>query len=201
MNLILIGPQGSGKGTQAGRLAKRFGLCHLSSGDILRSVEGELKEEVNEFMKRGELVPNELVFKVLKKSMESSKCKKGFILDGFPRNKAQAEELKKIVNIDKCIEIVISDVEAMKRISGRRTCAKCGAVYNVDSLRPKVEGVCDLCGGRLVIRDDDNESALKRRLQLYHRETEKILPMFNFVKIDGEQDASEVFRNILKVLE
>jgi len=201
MKLVFVGPQGSGKGTQAKRIATKLGLCHISTGDLLREVVGDLKVEVDRFMKEGKLVPDELIIRILKKKLESEECKKGFILDGFPRNLAQAEELEKIVDIDKVIEISISDEESVKRISGRRNCVKCGAIYNINtSPRPKVEGVCDECGGKLFQRKDDNEEALKKRLRVYHEETESILKMYTFMRIDGEQSIEKVESDIIEGL-
>ncbi len=198
MKLIFIGPQGSGKGTQAKRVADRFGLCHISSGDLLRGVRGNLKSEVDSFMSKGELVPDELIVKILKEKLDEGNCDKGFILDGFPRTVNQAEELKKITEIDKVVEIFISDEEASRRICARRTCIKCGAIFNTNSLRPKIEGICDKCGGRLITREDDSEEALRERLKVYHKETEKVLEMYDVIRIDGEQDIEKVFEDIIE---
>lgn len=201
MKLIFIGPQGSGKGTQAKRVADRFGLCHISSGDLLRGAKGELRREIDDFMTKGELVPDELIVRILKERLEEGNCDKGFILDGFPRTINQAEELKKITEIDKVIEIFISDEEAERRICGRRTCIRCGAIFNVNSLKPRIEGVCDKCGGELARREDDNEEALKERLRVYHEETERVLGMYNVVRINGEQNIDKVFEDIVKELD
>lgn len=201
MKLIFVGPQGSGKGTQAKRVARKFGICHISTGDALREVSGDLKAEVDKFMSRGELVSDELIIKILKERLSAEDCKDGFILDGFPRNVNQAEELKKIVAIDKVIEISISDEEAVRRVCGRRNCKNCGAIYNVNSFpMPKVDGVCDKCGGELFAREDDNEEALKKRLKVYHEETESILEMYDFVSINGEQKIESVFEDIMEAL-
>jgi len=156
MNLIFTGPQGSGKGTQSIRVARKLKLCHISSGDMLRNVKGRLKIKINNIMDKGNLVPDNLIFKILKEKLLDSKCKNGFILDGFPRNINQAKALRKIVNIDKVIEIVISDKEALERISGRRICVKCGAIYNINNSRPKTGNICVKCGGKLISRKDDN---------------------------------------------
>jgi len=126
-------------------------------------------------------------------------CKKGFILDGFPRNVSQVKELAKITDIDKVVEISISDEESIKRISGRRNCVKCGAIFNVNSSpRPKVEGVCDKCGGELVQRADDNEKALKERLKVYHKETERILKMYKFMRVNGNNSIEKVEADIVE---
>ena len=199
MRLIFVGPQGSGKGTQAKRIAKRFGFCHISSGDLLREVTGDLKLEVDRFMNKGDLVPDELIIRILKERLKKVDCKKGFILDGFPRNVSQVKELAKITDIDKVVEISISDEESIKRISGRRNCVRCGAIFNVNSSpRPKVEGVCDKCGGELVQRADDNEKALKERLKVYHKETERILKMYKFMRVNGNNSIEKVEADIVE---
>ncbi len=232
MRLIFVGAQGSGKGTQAKMVAKRFGLCHISSGNLLREVVasrddgGQMTEdrkrlgkEVSEIMSRGGLVSDELIIRILKERLKEADCEKGFILDGFPRNVSQAEKLKGIGalksvpsasgaftdtdkedNIDKVIEIEISDKEAVRRVCGRRNCLKCGAIYNVNSLRPRTEGICDECGGELTRREDDSEDALIERLKIYHDETEKILRMYDVVRINGEQSIEKVFGDILQIL-
>lgn len=208
MRLIFVGPQGSGKGTQAKKVARRFKFCHISTGDALREVAdgrlqvaGNLREEIGKVMERGGLVGDDLMVRILKSKLESSECENGFILDGFPRNIAQVEMLKKISDVDKVVEIVISDEESVRRIGGRRGCEKCGAIFNVNtSPRPKVEGVCDKCGGELKQREDDNEKALRERLKVYHEETESILKMYEFSRIDGEKSIKEVFSDIVETL-
>lgn len=199
MKLIFVGPQGSGKGTQAKRIAAKLGLCHISSGDLLREAQGDLKKEVDKFMSKGDLVPDELIVRILKERLSKGVCESGFILDGFPRNVSQAEILKGIVDIDKVVEIAISDEESIRRVGGRRNCSKCGAIYNVNTLPvPRVEGVCDKCGAELLKRSDDNEEALRERLKIYHGETERVLKMYDFVRIDGAQSIEKVEQDILE---
>jgi len=200
MKLIFVGPQGSGKGTQAKKVADKFGFCHISTGDLLRGVGGDLKFEVDRVMGEGKLVGDDLIVKILKEKLESDECEKGFILDGFPRNVAQAEMLKEITVIDKVIEISISDKESVKRVCGRRNCSKCGEIFNVYFKEPVVEGVCDSCGGELLQRADDNEEALRERLKVYHEETESILKMYDFVRVDGSSGIEEVFADIVSGL-
>lgn len=201
MKLIFIGPQGSGKGTQAKRIAKRLGLCHISVGDLLREVKGGLKIEVDIFMDKGKLVSDELVGRILKERLSREDCVEGFILDGFPRNLAQVEILKGISDIDKVVEISISDEESVRRISGRRGCPKCGAIYNIStSPMPAVEGICDECGSELMQRADDNKEALRERLKVYHEETEKVLACYDSVKVNGEQSIEDTREGILEVL-
>ncbi|MFH0808821.1 MAG: nucleoside monophosphate kinase [archaeon] len=200
MNLIFVGPQGSGKGTQAKMIAKKFGFCHISTGDLLRGVTGYLKSEVDRVMSEGRLVGDELIVKILKEKLSGEECEEGFILDGFPRNVAQADMLRGISEIDKVVEISISDEESVRRVCGRRNCVKCGEIFNVYSKKPLAEGVCDECGGELVQRKDDNEEALRERLKVYHEETEKILKMYTSVKINGEQSIEKVFGEIVEIL-
>lgn len=202
MILIFVGPQGSGKGTQAKIICERLGIAHISTGDLVRGTGGELKREIDSYIDRGNLVPDELILRILKERILREDCDDGFILDGFPRNLMQAGELDKFVDVDEVIEIAISDEESVRRISGRRGCKSCGAIFNVaTSPKPKVEGVCDKCGGELIQRKDDNEGALKRRLEIYHKETEPILRHYKSVRVNGEQSIEKVTGDILRVLE
>lgn len=194
--------QGSGKGTQAQIISKKLGLFHISTGDLLRSAEGELRKEIDAYIKFGNLVPDELILKILKKRILEHDCKKGFILDGFPRNLKQAEELDKIAKIDKIVEIKISDEEAIKRMNGRWNCKKCSIAYNyITEPKPKVAGKCDKCGSILAQREDDvNKKAIKQRLKTYYEETAPILEHYNHIKIDGNQAIEKVTEDLLKVL-
>ena len=179
VKIIFIGPQGSGKGTQAKILSEELKIPHISTGDIFRSLTGELKQEVDAIINKGNLVPDELTVKILKQRIQEPDTKAGFILDGFPRNLEQTKLLEKITTIDKVIEITLSDEEAIKRISGRVTCEKCKAGYNeLTSPKPKTPGICDVCGGKLIRRADDTKEAVKKRLETYHRETEPILEQY-----------------------
>jgi adenylate kinase len=202
MKLIFIGVQASGKGTQAKIVSKKLGLSHISTGDLLRNVTGDLKKEVEAVMASGALVSDELIVKILEERLGQPDCQNGFILDGFPRNLKQAEMLEAITKIDKIIEIEISDEEAVNRISGRRNCSKCGRIYNANtSPKPKEEGVCDNCGENLFQREDDSEEAAIKRIHIYHSETEPILKKYPSVKINGEQPIEKVSEDILKGLD
>ena len=198
MNLIFIGPQGSGKGTQAKIISEKLNLCHISTGDLLRNVKGNLKEEVDSYINVGKLVPDELILKILIKELK--KCKKGFILDGFPRNVTQAKKLKDLININKVIEINITDKQAIKRITSRISCKNCGAVFNKITNPPKIEGVCDSCKDKLYVRDDDKEEFVKKRLNIYHNETEPILEIYDSIRVDGFQEIDKVAQEILEKL-
>ena len=202
MNLIFIGMQASGKGTQAKIISEKLGLVHISTGDLLRGAEGELKQEVDKYVQNGLLVPDELMLRILKERLSQEDAKKGFILDGFPRNISQARELKKLVNIDKVIEIAISNEEEIERLLGRVNCPKCGALYNVITApKPMKEGICDKCGSELYKRQDDNEESIRKRLEIYHNETEPILNEYPFIKVDGSKSIEEVSEGILEELE
>lgn len=202
MKIIFIGPQGSGKGTQAKIISEELNIPHISTGDLFRALEGKLKEEVNSYVKKGELVPDELTIKILKQRISKPDSKKGFILDGYPRNLNQAKLLEKITKIDKIIEIDITDDLAIKRISSRISCKKCGAVYNLITNPPKRKDICDRCGGELYRRADDNPDAIKKRLETYHKETEPILEMYKnkLITINGDQEIDKISMDILEIL-
>jgi adenylate kinase len=202
MNLIFAGIQGSGKGTQAEIIAKKLGIAHISTGDLLRGAEGELKEKADSYEKEGKLVPDEIMLQVIKERLKQKDCEKGFILDGFPRTIGQAKELNKITKVDNAFNIEISDEEAVRRLKARWNCRKCGTIYNlVTSPKPKKEGVCDKCGEKLYQRDDDiNEEAIKKRLELYHQEITPVLKFYNTIKVNGEQPIEKVTEDIEKAI-
>ena len=201
MRLVFIGPQGSGKGTQAKIISEKIGFPHISTGDLLRNIKGDLKQEVDSYINKGNLLPDELMLKILKETINSPYCEAGFILDGYPRNLEQAKELEKIKKIDKFIEISISDEEAIKRISGRRNCKQCGKIYNINTApKPEQENTCDTCKIPLTQREDDTEEAVKKRLEIYHKETEPILKEYSSIKINGDQNIKEVTQDILEKL-
>lgn len=197
-----MGPQGSGKGTQAKIISEELNLIHISTGDLFRALEGKLKEEVDSYINKGQLVPDELTVKILKERISQPDCKAGFILDGFPRNLNQAKLLQKITEIDKVIEINISDELAIERISSRISCKKCGAVYNLITNPPKKQNICDRCQGELYRRADDNPDAIKKRLETYHKETRLILEMYKdrLVTINGDQEIDKISMDIFETL-
>jgi len=200
MKLIFVGPQGCGKGTQAKIISEKMGIAHISTGDLLRGLSGELKKEADSFMLAGKLVPDEFIIKILKQRLMQKDCAKGFILDGFPRNIAQAKELDKITKIDKVIEIHITDEQAIERVSYRISCKNCGAVYNEKTNPPKHKGICDKCNSPIVKRADDNEEAMKKRLETYHKETKPILSHYKTIRINGEQAIDKVTEDISRIL-
>lgn len=185
-NIILMGPPGAGKGTLAKQLMSEFNLVHISTGDMFREAikaGTELGTLAKSFIDRGDLVPDEVTIGIVKERLGQDDCARGFLLDGFPRTLPQAEALKKLSNeINRPIDVVINldcdNNELIRRISGRRVCKTCGAPYHVVTLKPKVEGVCDICGGPLYQRADDNEEALKVRLTHYVQETKPLLDFY-----------------------
>ncbi|MCF7910051.1 nucleoside monophosphate kinase [Candidatus Pacearchaeota archaeon] len=203
MKLVFIGPPASGKGTQAKIISEKLGLAHISTGDLLRNVSDlELKSKIDFYLKKGELVPDEIILNILKKRLLQKDSQKGFILDGFPRTLKQAELLNKEVEVDKFIGIKLSDEEVIKRLASRLTCKKCGAVYNSITNPPKQKGVCDICGSSdLVVREDDKEDSIIERLKIYHKNTEPILKKFHAIIVNGEQEIEKVTEDILKFLD
>ncbi len=201
MNIVFIGVQGSGKGTQAKIIAEKLGIVHISTGDLLRSAQGNLKKEVDNYVNVGRLIPDDLMLKILNERLQKSDAQKGFILDGFPRNIEQAKALDKIIKISNAFDIHISDEEALKRLSGRVTCEKCKAGYNLYTApKPKNPAICDICQGKLIQRADDNPEAIKKRIEIYHKDTEPIIKFYNTIKVNGEQSIEKVTQDIEKAI-
>ena len=212
LNLILLGPPGSGKGTQGERLQADFRLPYYATGDILRAAvrDGtDLGREAKEYMDRGDLVPDEVIIGVIAERIESPEAADGFILDGFPRTTAQAEALDEAMDrlgreLTAAILIEVSHEEVVRRLSGRRTCVKGGHIFHVDFDPPRKEGVCDICGGQLVVRDDDKPDVVRHRLEEYHSKTE---PLFSYYeekgilrRVDGDHPPEEVSDRIRALL-
>lgn len=182
MRVILLGPPGAGKGTQAGRIAETFGIPHISTGDILRAnvrAGTELGAKAKSYMDAGDLVPDEVILGMMGDRLAEDDAKDGFLFDGFPRTVPQAEALEQLLierdqPIDVVLRMLVDTKEVVQRLTGRRTCTNCGAVFHVDYDPPKVEGVCDRCGGELVQRDDDSEDVVLNRLEVYRRSTEPL---------------------------
>jgi len=207
MNILIFGPPGSGKGTYGSRIAPALGILFLETGKALREIAGQktaLGEKIAGYQKKGELVPDDIVIDVIKYRLDQPDCKKGFILDGFPRTVAQAKALDKTTKIDVLINLVVPEWLILARLTTRRTCNKCGTIYNLRSMKPKKDGICDKCGGELVQRSDETEEAIKYRLKVYEKETAPVLNYYkNRIKIlnnecnDIDADPDEVARNIL----
>ena len=190
MKLILLGAPGAGKGTVAKRLTDLDGSVQISTGDILRGAVAagtELGKKAEAFMTAGDLVPDDLIMGIMEERLQEPDCANGFLLDGFPRTIPQAEALKELlarigVSLDFAVEIDVPRDVILDRLTTRRTCVDCGAIYNVKSMPPKVEGVCDKCGGKIVQRDDETEEAISNRLDVYN---EKTAPLVGFYKGEG----------------
>ncbi|MFH0832971.1 MAG: adenylate kinase [Candidatus Aenigmatarchaeota archaeon] len=185
MNLIIIGPQGSGKGTYASRLAPKLNIAHISTGDILReeiAKKTEIGEKVESTINAGILVSDEIIMKLIKIRLKKPDCKKGFIFDGFPRTLAQAEALENISGLDAVINLKVPEWILLERLSTRITCSKCKTIYNTKTLKPKKAGICDKCGGELIQRDDETHEGVKKRLEEYYKNTS---PLIDFYKKKG----------------
>jgi adenylate kinase len=204
--LVLLGPPGAGKGTQAALLAERLGLEHISTGEILREeveLGTELGRKAKAYMDRGELVPDALVIEMLRGRLDSSRSR-GFILDGFPRTISQAEALERMVRLDRVLNIRLSEEEVVRRLSARRVCKSCGRNYNLISNPPKVEGRCDACGGELIQRDDDKPEVIRRRYRVYEAETAPLKDFYRqrglLVEVEGDRPIGAVFEEALRLL-
>ena len=208
MKLILLGPPGAGKGTQAESLNKKLGIPTISTGNILRAAVKNgtpVGLKAKEYMDAGKLVPDEVIIGVISERLAEADCQNGFILDGVPRTIPQAEALEKAgISFDAVVSIEISDEEIVERMAGRRVCTACGAPYHVKNMPPKVEGVCDACGGKLEARADDKPEVVRDRLQVYHKETAPLKDFYaarNLLKtVDNQPTVAETTTAILNAL-
>lgn len=213
MRLVLLGAPGAGKGTQAKKLLEKYGIPQISTGDILRAAVAAgtpLGKEAKSFMDKGELVPDVVVIGLVKERIVKDDCKKGYILDGFPRNTAQAEALDKVLAemgapLSTALSVDVDRDVLMKRLTGRRTCKSCQQMYNIYFSPPKKQGVCDKCGGELFHRGDDKEETIRKRLDVYDAQT---APLLNYYKerrilksVRGVGNIDEIFKNVCAALE
>ena len=213
-NVIFLAVQGAGKGTFAKKLQEKYGYAHISTGDILRersAVGDELGNKIKNMIDNGIFVPNEVIFEAIEYKITQPECEKGYILDGFPRNLEQAEGYDKILeklgkDLGVVINLTIPDELLKQRIIGRRICKECGAIYNVynPDFMPKVEGICDKCGGELYQRADDNEESMNTRVKTYYEVTEPIIDYYKekgvLSTVDSSQDVDDVFKEIENIL-
>jgi len=194
MRLILLGPPGAGKGTQAKMLAEKFGIPQISTGDILRkavSQDTELGKQAKAVMDDGKLVPDEIVIELIKQRIKAEDCVKGFILDGFPRTIVQAEKLTETLKemnlgIDHVIDLEVNHQELIERLTGRRSCSNCGAMFHEETRLPKKDGICDFCGQPLYQRPDDNKETIIKRLDVYEKETAPLNPSKRILQETGK---------------
>ena len=212
MKIVMLGAPGAGKGTQAKRIAEKFNIPHVSTGDIFRAniKNGTaLGKEAKEYMDQGKLVPDELTVRILLDRVAQEDCKNGYVLDGFPRTIPQAEvldsELAKLgTGVDYAINVEVPDDNIIGRMSGRRSCLKCGATYHLSFLPSKKEGICDNCGSELVLRDDDKPETVKKRLDVYHEQTQPLIDFYNnkgvLKEVDGTVAPDDVFKAIEEIL-
>ncbi len=209
MNLLIMGPPGAGKGTQAEVLVKELNITHISTGDMFRAAikEGtEMGKKAKEYMDAGQLVPDEVVVGMVKERLAKPDCQNGFLLDGFPRTLAQADALSATlagmsITLDGVINIAVPRAKLMARLTGRRICRSCGASFHVVFNPPKQEGVCDSCGGELYQRDDDNEATVGNRLDVYEAQTQPLIDYYaqkgQLININGDQEIKQVLEDIL----
>ena len=212
MKIIMLGAPGAGKGTQAKMIAEKYGIPHISTGDIFRyNIKNgtELGKEAKKYMDQGLLVPDELTVKILLDRVAQDDCKNGYVLDGFPRTIPQAEVLEEALTklgdrIDYAINVEVPDENIVKRMGGRRACVNCGATYHIEHVPPKKEGICDNCGSELILRDDDKPETVKNRLSVYHKQTQPLIDIYNgkgvLRTVDGTVDMKDVFNAIVAIL-
>lgn len=212
MKIIMLGAPGAGKGTQAKKIAEKYGIPHISTGDIFRAniKNGtELGKKAKTYMDEGLLVPDELVVDLVVDRVQQEDCKNGYVLDGFPRTIPQAEALDKALaelgeKMDYAINVEVPDENIVNRMSGRRACVGCGATYHIVHAPTKVENICDTCGGELILRDDDKPETVLKRLGVYHEQTQPLIQYYTdkdiFVEVDGTVDLEDVFKAIVNIL-
>lgn len=212
MRIVLLGPPGAGKGTQAKSIVDKYAIPHISTGDIFRK---NIKEKTplgiaaKEYIDKGCLVPDEVTVAIVEDRIKQADCIRGFLLDGFPRTVNQADALEKVLEkmglkLDYVINIEVTSEALIERLSGRRVCLSCGASFHIKYNPPKREGICDICGGKLIQRDDDSENTVKNRLEVYSSQTAPLIEYYNekglLHSVDGEQDIDNVLKDIYNIL-
>ena len=212
MKIIMLGAPGAGKGTQAKKIAEKYGIPHISTGDIFRAnIKGgtELGMKAKSYMDQGQLVPDDVTIGMLLDRISQEDCAGGYVLDGFPRTIPQAESLTKALNarnekMDYAINVDVPDEAIVTRMGGRRACIACGATYHIVYNPTKTEGICDACGEKLVLRDDDKPETVQKRLTVYHEQTQPLIEYYDnegiLKTVDGTQDLNDVFEDIIEIL-
>ncbi|MCI6869998.1 MAG: adenylate kinase [Selenomonadales bacterium] len=212
MHILLMGPPGAGKGTQAANLVKEFTISHISTGDMFRAAikaGTELGKQAKACIDAGNLVPDEITIGIVRERLSQDDCKKGFILDGFPRTVEQADALTEILSdlglkLKSVLDVNVPSADLVERAVGRRICKSCGATYHIKFNPSKVEGVCDECGGELFQRPDDTEETMKNRLSVYDAQTKPLIDYYTkaglYVEVDGRQEIGKVFADIVDIL-
>lgn len=212
MKIIMLGAPGAGKGTQAKKIADKYSVPHISTGDIFRANiknNTELGQKAKTYMDKGELVPDELVVDLIMDRFKEADCANGYVLDGFPRTIPQAEALDAALraqeeSVDYAINVEVPDENIIRRMSGRRACVGCGATYHIQYNPTKVEGVCDACGERLILREDDKPETVKNRLTVYHEQTQPLIDYYSkkgvLAEVDGTKEMENVFGDIVAIL-
>ena len=212
MKIIMLGAPGAGKGTQAKKIAEKYSIPHISTGDIFRANiknNTELGQKAKTYMDKGELVPDELVVDLIMDRFKEADCANGYVLDGFPRTIPQAECLTEALNklgskVDYAIDVDVPDENIVKRMGGRRACVGCGATYHLVYAAPKKDGICDVCGGELILRDDDKPETVEKRLHVYHDQTQPLIDYYTkagiLKSVDGTVDMEDVFGAIVSIL-
>lgn len=212
MKIIMLGAPGAGKGTQAEKIAEKYQIPHISTGDIFRAniKNGtELGMEAKKYMDQGQLVPDELTVKILLDRVAQDDCQNGYVLDGFPRTIPQANVLDEALSklgekIDFAVNVDVPDENIIRRMGGRRACVSCGATYHIEHVPPKAEGICDRCNSELILRDDDKPETVKNRLEIYHEQTQPLIEFYEakgvLKNVDGTVDMKDVFAAIVSIL-
>lgn len=212
MRIVLLGAPGAGKGTQADVLTDKYGIPHISTGDMFRKnikKSTDLGIKAKDYMDKGMLVPDEITIGIVKERLKEDDCKKGFILDGFPRTIPQAEYLDKAlaelkIELDYALNIYVEDEKLIKRLSGRRVCQKCGKSYHIIYNPPIKQGVCDVCGSKVIHRDDDSEDTVLNRLKTYHSQTEPLIKFYEkkgkLITAKGQEEISDTTKEVMKAL-